>query len=134
MDIKGNMIKRRFDQPIASACIRAFVYEEDKKYCITKCAQHKPEPLTKTQFNLDVATLSEEFKQKVLKSEPTPTHTQEVIADDNYRAYYVRPNIFYAMKENDDNIYLIEFSKGSILAADKNALKQTYLYTYMFYD
>ncbi len=41
---------------------------------------------------------------------------------------------FYAMKENDDNIYLIEFSNGSVLAADKNALKQTYLYTYMSYD
>lgn len=41
---------------------------------------------------------------------------------------------FYAMKENDDNIYLIEFLKGSILAADKNALKQTYIYPYMSYD
>jgi len=41
---------------------------------------------------------------------------------------------FYAMKENDSNIYLIEFMKGSILAADKNSLKQTYIFPYMTYE
>lgn len=41
---------------------------------------------------------------------------------------------FYAMKENDDNIYLIGYSSGAILAANKDELKQTYIFTYMSYD
>lgn len=32
---------------------------------------------------------------------------------------------FYVMKENDDNIYLIDYTTGTILCATKNALKQT---------
>lgn len=34
---------------------------------------------------------------------------------------------FYVMKENDDNIYLIDYTTGTILCATKNALKQTYV-------
>ncbi len=41
---------------------------------------------------------------------------------------------FYAMKENDDNIYLIGYSNGAVLAANKDELKQTYIFTYKSYD
>lgn len=41
---------------------------------------------------------------------------------------------FYAMKENDDNIYLIDFTIGSILCPSKDALKYTYIYPYSSYD
>lgn len=41
---------------------------------------------------------------------------------------------FYAMKENDENIYLISYSTGAVLCADKDTLKNTYLYKYSSYD
>ena len=41
---------------------------------------------------------------------------------------------FYAMKENDDNIYLIGYSNGAVLSANKDELKQTYIFTYKSYN
>ena len=41
---------------------------------------------------------------------------------------------YYAMKENDDNIYLISFANGSVLSADKDSLKNKYIYTYSTFD
>ncbi len=41
---------------------------------------------------------------------------------------------YYAMKENDDTIYLIAFSTGFVLDAEKDSLKQTYIYQYSSYD
>ena len=41
---------------------------------------------------------------------------------------------YYAMKENDERIYLISFSNGSVLSADRDALKNRYIYTYSTYD
>lgn len=38
---------------------------------------------------------------------------------------------FYVMKENDDNIYLIDYTTGAILCATKNTLKQTYVLNYL---
>lgn len=37
---------------------------------------------------------------------------------------------FYVMKENDDNIYLIDYTTGAVLCATKNNLKQTYIFNY----
>lgn len=53
----------------------------------------------------------------VLIGDPTPTY-------DNY----------YAMKENDDTIYLISYASGLILDVNKDSLKQTYIYQYNSYD
>ena len=41
---------------------------------------------------------------------------------------------FYVMKENDDNIYLIGYSNGAVLSANKDELKQTYIFTYKSYN
>lgn len=41
---------------------------------------------------------------------------------------------FYAMKENDDTVYLIEYSDGLVLDANKNTLKDTYFYDYSTYE
>lgn len=41
---------------------------------------------------------------------------------------------FYAMKENDDNIYLISFITGSVLCASKDDLKYRYSYPYSSYE
>ncbi len=41
---------------------------------------------------------------------------------------------YYAMKENDDRIYLISFANGSVLSADRDSLKNKYIYTYSSYD
>ena len=41
---------------------------------------------------------------------------------------------YYAMKENDNRIYLISFSNGSVLSADRDALKNRYIYNYSSYD
>lgn len=37
---------------------------------------------------------------------------------------------FYVMKENDENIYLVEYTTGAILCATKDSLKQTYILNY----
>lgn len=38
---------------------------------------------------------------------------------------------YYVMKENDDNIYLIDYAKGVILHATKDSLKSTYLANFL---
>ena len=41
---------------------------------------------------------------------------------------------YYAMKENDDSIYLISFQNGSVLSADRDSLKNKYIYNYSSFD
>ncbi|MBQ8435423.1 MAG: DUF4340 domain-containing protein, partial [Oscillospiraceae bacterium] len=41
---------------------------------------------------------------------------------------------FYAMKEDSDDVYLIDYSAGLTLAVTKDSLKQTYMYPYMSYE
>lgn len=53
----------------------------------------------------------------IIIGDPTPTY-------ENY----------YAMKENDDTIYLISYASGIIFDANKDSLKQTYIYRYNSYD
>lgn len=41
---------------------------------------------------------------------------------------------FYAMKEDSDDVFLIDYSVGLTLSVTKDSLKQTYIYPYMSYD
>ena len=75
----------------------------------------------KSKYGLDnptkVTCYTGETPYTVLIGNPTPTY-------ENY----------YAMKENDDTIYLISYASGIVLDSDKDALKQTYIYKYSSYD
>ena len=41
---------------------------------------------------------------------------------------------YYAMRDHDEQIYLISFSNGSVLSASRDALKNKFIYTYSSYD
>ncbi len=64
-----------------------------------------------------VTVYADDEAYTVLIGDPTPTYEN-----------------FYAMKENDDKIYLIEFTDGSVLSPTKDDLKFRYLYPYSFYN
>ncbi|MGN0612778.1 MAG: DUF4340 domain-containing protein [Porcipelethomonas sp.] len=53
----------------------------------------------------------------VLVGDPTPTR-------ENY----------YVMKEDDDRIYLVDYSVGLNLCPTKDSLKETYIFTYLYYN
>lgn len=68
----------------------------------------------------------------------SPTKITSYIGDTAYTVLIgdVTPTYenFYAMKENDDAIYLIDYTSGLVLDPDKNSLKSTYLYNFSTFD
>lgn len=66
-----------------------------------------------------------------------PTKVTAYSGDKTYTVFIGDPNptyeSYYAMKENDPNIYLIDFSNGEILSPSKDDLKYTAIYPYSTY-
>lgn len=111
-DVDGNLVSRRFSQPMTSACVRAYVYPEDKKYFIMDCTKYQPKALARAQYNLDEARLSEAQKI-ILKPVQTATHSIEVISDATGKPMYVQPKVFERLKEMN---YLYEADFKRIFA------------------
>ncbi len=67
-----------------------------------------------------------------------PTKITSYIDDTEYTIYVgdTTPTYenFYAMKENDDKIYLIEYASGIIFDSSKDNLKDVSIYNYLSYD
>ncbi len=67
-----------------------------------------------------------------------PTKITAYAGDESYTVFIGDPNptydSYYAMKENDPNIYLIEYSYGEILNPSKDDLKETAIYPYSVYS
>ncbi len=91
------------------------------------------------------ATMSQLKAEKILENPDTskygfdnPTKVISYVDDKTYTLLIgnATPTFenFYAMKENDDTVYLISYSSGLVLDATKNSIQDTYLYDYSSYD
>jgi len=110
MDVSGNLIARRFSEPITAPYVKVYVHSNEERYYVTKCDKYAPRPLERGDYNLDEVSFVSRLKEHTsipperyfrhFTRQPDETHTKRVISDATGTVWYMTEKQFKSMIPN----------------------------------